>query len=443
MKCDECKELLVLDLEGVLDEAQSRAVREHVATCESCRTEREGLQTLQQRLLTNGKAVAQRGVEGDVMNRIIREQNVRLKAAAQASAGLKIRRLIMKSPIAKVAVAAVVVVAVVVGFNVFLGGGTGAAFAQVVEQLHNAQTLVYSLVTMTGQDAMPTVRTDLAFKEPGLLRTSTADGYVTVVEATDAGVKGISIVPPMKEYLEFEFSFADVPDDSETGPYVSVEKLRALPAKADEALGRKQIDGRTLEGFRVTEGDATTTVWLDPKTGELARAEMEFAHTPGMNMIMTDFQFDVPLDDSLFHLVPPAGYTRMEQEFQVDMAEVGERDLIALLRMWSQWTTDKTFPPTLIGTELGKIAMQMGQEGKFADSDAAGYDPSQQGQIMYRGFVFMGKLPAGSWRYAGQNVTFGDANTPIFWYRPEGSATYRVVYADLSVLDVAPEDLPK
>jgi len=443
MNCDECKELLVLDLEGVLDEAQSRAVREHVATCESCRTEREGLQTLQQRLVTNGKAVAQRGVEDDVMNRIIREQNVRLKAAAQASAGLRIRRLIMKSPIAKVAVAAVVVVAVVVGFNVFLGGGTGAAFAQVVEQLHNAQTLVYSLITMTGQDAMPTVRTDIAFKEPGLLRTSTADGYVTVVEATDAGVKGISIVPPMKEYLEFEFSFADVPDDSETGPYVSVEKLRALPAQADEALGRKQIDGRTLDGFRVTEGDTTTTVWLDPKTGELARAEMEFAHTPGMNLIMTDFQFDAPLDDSLFRLVPPAGYSRMEQEFQADMAEVGERDLIALLRMWSQWTTDKTFPPTLIGTELGKIVMQMGREGRFADADAAGYDPAQQGQIMYRGFVFVGKLPAGSWRYAGQNAAFGDATKPIFWYRPEGSPTYRVVYADLSVLDVTPEDLPK
>jgi hypothetical protein len=57
--------------------------------------------------------------------------------------------------------------------------------------------------------------------------------------------------------------------------------------------------------------------------------------------------------------------------------------------------------------------------------------------------VFMGKVVSGPWRYAGQNVPFGDATTPIFWYQPEGSATYRVIYADLSILDVAPEDLPK
>jgi len=276
-----------------------------------------------------------------------------------------------------------------------------------------------------------------------LLRTSTADGYVTVVEATDAGVKGISLVPPTRNYVAFEFSFADPPEDADTGPYVSVETLRALPAAADETLGRRQIDGRTLEGFRVTEDDATTTVWLDPKTGELARAELEFAHSPGMNLIMTDFQFDVPLDDSLFSLEPPEGYTPLNEDLQADMAEVGEQDLIAFLRLWSSWTTDKTFPPTLVGPEISKIAMQMAREGKFTGAEAAGYDVNQQAQIMYRGMVFMGKLPAGSWRYAGQNVPFGDPTTPIFWYRPEGSPTYRVIYADLSVLDVAGEDLPQ
>ncbi|MBN2129403.1 MAG: zf-HC2 domain-containing protein [Sedimentisphaerales bacterium] len=443
MNCDECKELLVLDVEGLLEEAQKQAVAEHLAGCQACRAEREELGTLQQRLVANGKAVTQSNVENEVMNRIIREQNARLKAVAEASAGLRLRRLIMKSPMTKLAVAAVVLVALALGFHTFLGGGAGAAFAQVVEQLQNAQTLVYSLVTVTGQEEMPTVRTDIAFKEPGWLRTSTADGYVTVIEATDAGVTGISIVPPMKQYLEFEFSFADMADNPETGPYVSVEKLRALPAQADEMLGRKEIDGRTLEGFRVTEDDATTTVWIDPKTGELARAEMTFASAAGMNMIMTDFQFDVPLDDSLFTMTPPAGYARMNLELQADMAEVGEQDLIAFLRMWSSWTTERAFPPTLIGTELGKVAMQMRQEGKFTGSDPSGYDVGQQAQIMYRGMVFMGKLTGGSWRYAGQNVAFGDATTPIFWYQPEGSATWRVIYADLSVLDVAPEDLPK
>jgi hypothetical protein len=32
---------------------------------------------------------------------------------------------------------------------------------------------------------------------------------------------------------------------------------------------------------------------------------------------------------------------------------------------------------------------------------------------------------------------------PIFWYHPEGSEIYRVIYGDLRVEDVAPEDLPE
>lgn len=63
---------------------------------------------------------------------------------------------------------------------------------------------------------------------------------------------------------------------------------------------------------------------------------------------------------------------------------------------------------------------------------------------MTRGIMFMMKLPAESIsRYAGENVKHGDADTAIFWYQPSGSETYRVIYGDLSVKDVAPENLPQ
>jgi hypothetical protein len=58
--------------------------------------------------------------------------------------------------------------------------------------------------------------------------------------------------------------------------------------------------------------------------------------------------------------------------------------------------------------------------------------------------MFVMKLPAESnSRYAGENVKYGDAEASIFWHRPEGSETYRVIYGHLSVKDVAPEDLPQ
>ncbi len=63
---------------------------------------------------------------------------------------------------------------------------------------------------------------------------------------------------------------------------------------------------------------------------------------------------------------------------------------------------------------------------------------------MSRGIMFLMKLPAESnWRYAGENVKYDQAETPVFWYKPEGADTYRVIYGDLSVKNVSQENLPK
>ena len=61
-----------------------------------------------------------------------------------------------------------------------------------------------------------------------------------------------------------------------------------------------------------------------------------------------------------------------------------------------------------------------------------------------RGIMFVQELPDESdWHYVGKDVKFGDAESPIFWYKPEGSQTYRVLYGDLSIKDVSPENLPQ
>ncbi len=344
----------------------------------------------------------------------------------------------MRSGVTKVAVAALIVVGLALALYTFTGAGATSAYAQVVDSLRNARTLTFSVVNKTGVESMPTVRTQIAFKEPGYARTTTADGYVTVVHTLEDGVKGITCIPGVKQYARFEFS--NLPDKQDMGPYLSVEKLRALPGQADEALGRRQIDARHLEGYRVHQGDVTTEVWIDPKTGDLARVEMSFASAPGMDMVLSDFQVDIQLDDSLFSLDPPAGYTLFGDVLQADVTGTGEADLIEFLRLWSKWTVDHTFPPTVSGPEIATVTMRMASEGKFVGQTAPGYETNQL-QVMYNGMVFMSKLPAGTWRYAGQNVVFGDPQTPIFWYCPEGSSMHRVIYADLSVKAIAPEEL--
>lgn len=49
----------------------------------------------------------------------------------------------------------------------------------------------------------------------------------------------------------------------------------------------------------------------------------------------------------------------------------------------------------------------------------------------------------GQWHYAGSGVELGDVDTAIFWYQPKNSENYRVIYGDLHVENVAPDNLPK
>ena len=102
---------------------------------------------------------------------------------------------------------------------------------------------------------------------------------------------------------------------------------------------------------------------------------------------------------------------------------------------------DETFPPMVAGSEIAKVSMDMAQQGKF--KEAACGSP-EAGQQMFNALLFVAHLPKESnWRYAGNGVKFGTADKAIFWYKPTDSKNYRVIYGDLSVKEVAPEDLPK
>jgi outer membrane lipoprotein-sorting protein len=372
-------------------------------------------------------------VHNDISNALAKS-----KKTASAHSEPNIWRIIMKSRMIKLATAAVIIIAVLIGIHQLAGNGATTVFASVVEQIHNARTMTYSVVTQTPVKNMPTVRTEMAFKEPAYMRTTTADGFVTVIDWTQ--VRGISIWPTRKQFIDFEAS--NFRHDPEKDLFMVIENLKALPYKADQVLGKKDIDGRVLRGFRVVEESVINTVWVDPKTRELVRVEMEFTNAPGMNKIMTDFQFDVELDDSLFRLTPPEGFTRLA--VQADVSKVTEQDLIEYLRSWSNWTKDGTFPPILVGAELPKIAAEMARQGKFGEGQTTEQQRDRDAITTYRGIMFVAQLPADSnWRYAGENVSYGDANTPIFWYRPKDSQTYRVIYGDLNVKDVTPEKLPK
>jgi outer membrane lipoprotein-sorting protein len=342
-------------------------------------------------------------------------------------------RILMKSRLFKVAAAAAVIGIVALVCTQFIGGTN--AYAQFVQEIRNARTVVYTLIRQSNTGNGETIKVDVAYKEPGFMRTTTVDGYIAILDANTG--KMMSIVP------QGGYSIGDLKDlksNGDGGPFASIEAMKALPAKADEALGSKDIDGVDCDGYKVVQGDVATTVWLNEKTGDLVQVEHRYASSPGMNTIMKNIKLDVPLEDSLFSLTPPAGYKPFGVEMKSNATLQTEENFVSWLGWWANGNTDETFPPMVAGAEIAKVTMDMAKQGKLKGSAWEKVDPGQ----MFNALLFVANLPKESnWRYAGNGIKINTPGTPVFWYRPAGSQTYRVVYADLTVRDVAEDQLPK
>ena len=96
------------------------------------------------------------------------------------------------------------------------------------------------------------------------------------------------------------------------------EEVRDAKNRPDgevEELGTKQIDGRWAVGFRFElkerEHKTTKTIWADRDTGLPIQIE-EVSTGAGPWIVVSrseDYQCNVKLDDSLFDIEPPKGYT--------------------------------------------------------------------------------------------------------------------------------------
>ncbi len=337
----------------------------------------------------------------------------------------------MKIRITKLAAAAVIIIAVILGLN-FIGrpSKSGLVFADVVQRIRKARTVTFTTEIKVGEQVMLIENTR---KEPGLKRALMPGGLVLISDL--AQKKSITINHSEKQYTERDLENAQIQD--------FFEDMRTFPDRANEVLPKEEMDGRIVQAFRVIEHGINAICWIDVQTGDLIRIEGQFPNAPNTRIVATDFKFDVELDDALFSLIPPDGYAPKEPP-KIDRSEVNCQDLINLLRWWATNTEGHFFPPSLEPAEFRKAGMEMKKAGKISEIQGTKDEKMQHMMKLTRGlqFVMMMK-PENDWHYAGKGVELGDADTAICWYRPQGSQTYRVIYGDLSVKDVAPENLPK
>jgi len=270
------------------------------------------------------------------------------------------------------------------------------------------------------------------------------------------GVDGVSIIDletsriltldPKKHkamYMDMKGLPKEMPNPLEALRTLIIQ-LQESPHFAVEELGEREIEGRRAIGFKAeftgTErplGEVKLIIWADPETALPIRIEQQVGQ---IHFIGKDFQFDVDLDETLFSMEVPPGYTE-EKPQQIDLFGSTEEDFIEGLRTWTKYIGDGEFPED-VSIEYAVKQTPMLQE-RFEELDLSDEEELEVGMKLQRYLLFIRFFKGeGKWHYAGKGVKLGDADKAIFWYRPKDSETYRVIYGDLSVKDIGAENLP-
>jgi hypothetical protein len=344
-------------------------------------------------------------------------------------------RLIMKSKVAKLTAAAVIAMAVILGILEFAGvpGGSSVAWADVVEPLLNARTAVFDMII--GADGEETVIHD-EVKGSRIRRTvSNVIGSDMIIDLEQQ--KMLILDHGENTALTVELAGLDGIKNYLRNLQNLIGRLQESPDFSVENQGPQEIDGIEYIAF-VAQGDnQTITIWADPQTALPIRIEQK---TPNMVITCDNMQFDVELDETRFSMEVPDGYTI--REAGIDFKDSSESGFIETLRIWAEIIEDGNFPDSIALKDVVNLGPKFGKGLK-----RSGLTDEQQLEIATQfgqGYVFIRFFKGqGGWHYAGQSVKLGDGTKAIFWYQPQDSETWRVIYGDLRVEDVAAENLPQ
>ena len=347
-----------------------------------------------------------------------------------------------------VPLAAALLVAAIVGvFFWFHIANTQFAFADFIAPILDSKTVTFR---MTGEEHGKEITAKvMAIASPQRIRVEQdITNKHKMVTIFDAMGKSLALLPSQK--IAVVTTHTNAP--KEKRPKAIFFELRSQLADARdrpdwirEPLGKKEIDGRRLVGYRLTGHGLICDLWGDPKTVMPVRIETNVPSNPNMKpMIYSDFVFNADLDESLFSMEPPAGYKVQKQTLDVSPAQ--EEDLIETLRRYAQ-LRDGALPDQL---DLAAFTKLFQEDWAKSHPPMKGDYPNEEemqdmlnGQMKFtRGISFaFEQLPReADAHYAGKGVKLGAADTPVFWYRPKDSEKYRIIYADLSVreADTAP-----
>jgi outer membrane lipoprotein-sorting protein len=204
--------------------------------------------------------------------------------------------------------ATVLTAAAVVLFLAFgpFGQGNTLAFSDVQKALGTTKSMTYDCLMYNGNDDPTVIKVSCLGGDR--VRADFSGGEVEIVNRKEEAMMTVmhqnrtAMITSLYSSPEFSKMMAD-----------SFARFRTLPEKASRRIGEREYKDRKVIDFLVTLDDRDYTVTVDSETKLPVR--MEFATEKlaatgrSCRELWTDFVFDAPLDESLFAITPPPGYT--------------------------------------------------------------------------------------------------------------------------------------
>ncbi len=343
-------------------------------------------------------------------------------------------RTIMNSKQTKLAALAAISVALFLGHALIFNAGLSVTWAQAIEPILTASTAEFDIVIGAEGSGTPIIH-DMVMGSRIRRTAAGLDDSVAIIDLETSRILSFSETKKEARYVSLE-GLPSIPNYMEHLKSVIV-MLQESPEFVIEDLGVQQIDGREVVGFLAKHPRAEITLWADAETGLPVRIEQNEGQ---MRTTCKNMEFDVPMGEELFSMEVPEGYT-LHEESTLDLQAGTEEAFIDGLRLVAETFNDGRFPEGVAVEDYLKQAPDVAKQIESMNLNSA--EETALGQTIQNYLLFTRFFKGeGPWTYRGQGVALGEAETPIFWYRPKESETYRVIYGDLRVEDVAPEDLP-
>jgi outer membrane lipoprotein-sorting protein len=372
----------------------------------------------------------------------------------------------MKNPITKIAAAAVFVIACSTGLIFWKSTGSGIALADVLTRIEQVTGYAYQMSsTMTRQETTSKwTSTILVSKENGIKMT------ITTVDPNNVQSQPRQYLLPRLNSLVFVNHKEKIYDryvyDGQKLEYYKEEYneprviIKQILSCEHTSLGQSVIDKITVEGFQTTdiayeggffgqaelEGEhekVDVKLWVDVNTFLPVRLEEDIVTKKGTHIheVSYDFRWNVIVNPDDFEPTIPEDYRSPAGDIIIPAFD--EENVIKGLRLFADAVGK--YPANLESRVL------VGEYRKHTGFDPNSYkDLSDEERtrktsevislgipgFLYKTLVEENKDPA----YYGETVGPDDTNKVLLrWKLDDGQ--YRVIFGDLSVRNVRPEEL--